>query len=357
MDLFSILEDETGKAVLALEENGFISPGHNGPYMDKETPVRNTAHWLFTLSQMYDLTGEEKYKKAAEKAISYLLSSEARPMGAAFWIRKKPEKDFCNGVIGQAWVMEALLKAWDIFDREDCYRIAEEVFNLHHFDEQLNIWHRLNVDGSWASPDPTFNHQLWMGAVASFLRDTPRAREHSRIFFDKIAIKVRLYRDGVINHVSPVTRLSPKIRTPKKVVEGLLGHGFYHLNKRKLRRKSAGYHAFNLYAFALFSDHFSDHPFWKSRKFQKMLKVTAKPSFVREQNGNPYSYPYNPTGYELAWVYRKFNFGNSEGVEGWVQRQREGVDAYAKLGKIIDRATLNARDYELIRLLELEAEG
>lgn len=53
--------------------------------------------------------------------------NEARPMAATFWHRKNPEKDACNGLIGQAWTIEALTMAagaTDVVDRRQVSRLV-----------------------------------------------------------------------------------------------------------------------------------------------------------------------------------------------------------------------------------------
>lgn len=353
MSLLQIVEREARQACAEIERQGYMPGGHNGPYFDEETPVRNTAHWLYTFCILFERTGEDMYAKAADRAISYLQSTEARPMGASFWIRKKPEKDFCNGLIGQAWVIESLLKANSVFDRPELNKLAEDVYLQHAFDDQLGVWNRLNVDGSYNTPDPTFNHQLWFAASAARFANTLEAVESSRHFFDRIAVRVKLYRDGVINHVSPVTRLSLKVKNPKKLIDGFVQFGYYHLSKGNLRKKAAGYHAFNLYAFALIKEQFPDHPFWESRKFQKMLKVTTKLTFVKAQDNNKYSYPYNPTGLEMAFVNETFFPENDEVVKEWLNHQ---IEHTVEPGQSImirnscDPITSRARIYECCRL-------
>ena len=76
--------------------------------MITETPVRNTAHWLITMLKAYEISNETKFKDSAWRAVQYLLSPSARPMNATFFCRTNPEKDFCNGLVGQAWIIEAL---------------------------------------------------------------------------------------------------------------------------------------------------------------------------------------------------------------------------------------------------------
>ena len=47
------------------DEKNYVEPGTNGPHNHKETPVRNTSHWVISLCHAYNLTGEEKYKEKA----------------------------------------------------------------------------------------------------------------------------------------------------------------------------------------------------------------------------------------------------------------------------------------------------
>jgi hypothetical protein len=42
------------------QATGAMPPGHNGPYQDPETPVRNTAHWIQTYLAANRMTGDER---------------------------------------------------------------------------------------------------------------------------------------------------------------------------------------------------------------------------------------------------------------------------------------------------------
>ncbi len=66
-----------------------INAWHNGPYLDNETSVRNTADSLMILSCLFERTKENKYQVAALNAINYLKSDQARPMSASFFCRFK----------------------------------------------------------------------------------------------------------------------------------------------------------------------------------------------------------------------------------------------------------------------------
>lgn len=118
-------------------------------------------------------------------------------------------------------------------------------------------------------------------------------------------------------------------------------------------KKAAGYHAFNLYAFALIKEQYPDHPFWESRKFKKMLRADERPDFLKEQENNKYSYPYNPTGLELAFVSETFKLGGPGKVEFWLGKQIEftGEPGQSIMTKgTADEATARARIYEATRL-------
>lgn len=327
-------------------------PGHNGPYHDQETPARNAAHWIFALCSKHAENVEKRAEKI-EQLLQVLLDQAYRPSKAAFWIRKNPYKDFCNGVIGQAWVIEALVKASEYLNRPGLYHIAEELFLQHDYIKELAVWRRLNVDGSYNTPDPVFNHQLWFAAAASMLRNTPKAMNRAQAFLEEVAMKVRLYGDGVVNHVSPIMKF-PSAKQDKTLrVEAVLNKGFYYLTKKKFRQRSAGYHAFNLYAFAILKEAFPDHAFWETAKFNKMLDVTTSDKFRKEQLDNKYSYPYNPTGLEMAYVWESFRPEDTSTIQFWLEEQvrqtgEQGVSIMTKGSA--DPATSKARIYEACRL-------
>lgn len=353
MTLKELLTNTAIKTLDLQQNSGAFPAGHNGPYKDPETPVRNTAHWLFTLSHLFELTDDSKWKKAAEGAIEYLMSDKARPMKASFWCRKNPEKDFCNGIMGQAWIIEALIKAFNVFDREDCYNLAEEVFLLHPWDNENKIWGRVNVEGSYPGPDVTFNHQLWFGAIAGFLKNTEEAITCSKKFFDHHGQNVIIFKNGVIYHNSPLIGYNFSLKKIDESLQKVRQIQNITFRKKQLWHKSAGYHAFNLYAYSLYKQSLPKHKYWRSEKFIKMLSVVQTESFVNEQLNNQYSFPYNPTGIELAYAFETFAPEKKDRVRWWLQEQfnRTALSSdYPMLKGTEDSYTSSARIYEAARL-------
>jgi hypothetical protein len=257
------------------EPRRFLQPGHNGPYNDPETPVRNYGHWLITFSKCYEFTGEQIYLDKVRELAEYLISDDARPHGFSFHHRSIEGKDKCNGLVGQAWTFEALAEASAVIRDIKYVEIAEEVFFDHKFNTEFGLWHRLEIDGNILSIDDTFNHQLWFAACASLL-NTPRREEiRGRIFrfMECLPKNLSVFDSGLIYH--PIERNLNNIGfgIPKKLkldksVKSLLsllskrkGQANHKQQREKMIHKSLGYHQFNMYAFGMLKESLPDHPF------------------------------------------------------------------------------------------------
>ena len=335
------------------KDDGSFPSGHNGPYHDPETPVRNTAHWLFLLATLYERTRDTKWKVASEKAVAYLLGSEARPNVKTFHIRDKDGKDHCNGLVGQAWVIEALIKAGEVFERHDCYDLAEEVFLLHPWDVSVSIWQRVEIDGTVLSYDGTFNHQLWFAAAGGLLTRTPGAQKRAEIFLENIAANVQLYPNGVIFHASAMGNLAGYLKNGLKAFLRELRSRY----KRKQRRiplysKSAGYHGFNLYALAMLKNAIPNAMFWNTSKFQTLLRAYRTELFSRDVQVSEYGYHYNLSGIEIAYAVETFLDDKKE-ANAWLdlQFQETYVSQNHPLSRnAVDPVTVDARIYQAARL-------
>jgi hypothetical protein len=183
--LYEIIE-RSATAALSLQScDGSLPPGHNGPYHDPETPVRNTGHWLITFLKAHDLSGDPRFHDAASRAARYLSSNAARPHDATFVHRTSLYKDNCNGLIGQAWTIEALVAGADRLDMPHLTALAKKVFLLHEFDGEFGLWQITEIDGSSLGYDPTFNHQLWFAAAGSLIPGA-QIEEQVLLFLDLV---------------------------------------------------------------------------------------------------------------------------------------------------------------------------
>lgn len=351
---------ETIEPALALQAaDGSFPAGRNGPYGDQETPVRNTAHWLITLLHAHQLSGDARCLDAARRAAEYLMRPELRPAGATYLCRIGSQRDQCNGLIGQAWVIEALATAASRLGEPRYAALARELFLLHPFDEQAGLWRCVEVDGSRGGFDTTFNHQLWFAASGALLEPSREDAVAARVlrFLDQtLASHLRIDPSGRISHFVPAPRRSLARRLLSRALQPI----------RRLRqkphqiRKEIGYHAFNLYAFALLQRQFPDHPLWRSRKLLKALRFVERPEYVAGLEDNAYGFPYNPPGFEVAFAMQTFAgaFRASERTDAWwvSQQLRRAYDPATRLltRQTADRHTLAARLYEATRLRDME---
>jgi len=233
-------------------DNGSMPAGHNGPHNDQETPLRNTGHWCITFLKVFEWTKKREFRESAEKAANYLTSKETRPMNATFWCRKNSKKDFSNGLIGQAWVIEALALASNKLETSKYGEIAEKVFLLHPFNKKIGLWQGVNVDGSYLPIDMTLNHQLWFATSGFLLTKYAGAgdevRYRVRRFFEQFEKNLYVYKNGLISHI---------IHNPFYSGSSIVKLVYYDIKKivriysQPQREREIGYHSFNLYALAL----------------------------------------------------------------------------------------------------------
>ena len=340
-------------SIIELNSLGYAKPGHNGPYRDPETPVRNTAHRLFLLSKLTYFLKDSLVFDAANKACDYLCSKAARPKNTIFYCRTNPKKDFSNGLMGQAWVLEGLIAAAKFLGRDDALKIAKECYFLHPWLEDQALWRRVDMDGNFLSYDGTFNHQLWFAAISAHFDDIEITRRSKR-FLDQVAQHIQIYKDGVIFHQSRLGSLSNTlINSSSFFIKNL----YTELSRIKIRHrqysKSVGYHGFNLYAFALLKKIFPEHNFWRSLKFKKILSVTKSKTFLSSLEMSDYGWPYNPPGIEFAFAGEVFGMGHDY-CQSWIDLQYNKTFNF-KTGDLLTRnvpdpLTSAARIYEAIRL-------
>ncbi|WP_144868463.1 agl cluster protein AglQ [Hyella patelloides] len=342
-------------------EVGNMPPGHNGSYYDEETPVRNTSHWLITFLKAYSISQEKKFLHGGQKMAKYLSSPESRPMQATFWHRKNPNKDSCNGLIGQAWTIESLIIASQELEMPELLDLAEKVFLLHPFDEQIGLWRRVGVDGSYLNYDMTFNHQLWFAAIGSILAKYASEEVKHRImcFMSKTPQNFAVYSSGVIRHLLTLNKFEWR-----KKLEYSLNRPMFNLSKvlqnnHQLAYKAIGYQSFNLYAFALLKQVYPDHHLWANKTFKTALEYSQSKKYFDDVENNDYGYPYNPTGLEMPFVIQVFSQINQLMQTKWLSKQINlcyDFDKNMMTKNTKDPVTLSSRLYEATRLPNLDIE-
>jgi len=377
--IIKIIKNTSYNFLNEILELKYINPGHNGPYNDEETPVRNTAHWLSIFSYLYSETQEKKYYNAVIKCAKYLTSNNARPANATFYCRKNKNKDFSNGLIGQAWIIEALVEAFKILGEKKYLDLASEVFLLHPFDESKGLWKIVNVDGSIRNFDMTFNHQLYFSASGSSvynLTKNQRIKEMIDVFFGKLKYNLGIHRDGLIKHsIIFGETINDRIKKLGKIIKLVL---FDVVKRKNMIYKEIGYQMFNVYAFAILYDNGIGIDFFNGEKFSRILKytfsdeifeklkinnnksdITNIPIIDNNINVNRYGFAYNAPGFELPYIYVIFkdridNF-NKINIDRIINAQiRLTYDCNKKMfsNNTEDERILTSRIYELVRYLK-----
>lgn len=360
MDLLS-LEDIVVKSAtkgLSLQDKlGAMPAGKNGPWNENQTPVRNTSHWLITFLKAYNLTDDQKFLSAAQRCLHYLESNEVRPLKSTFYCRINSNKDFCNGLIGQAWVLKALITSAEYLNEKKYIRLAEEIFNMHDFDFKKGLWKTRNVDGSMGSICLTVNQQLWFAAIGALIyMHTNNSEIKNKVdrFFININKYIGLTAKGRIKHTISnyysLKGIYEKVSRRKKL--------------EHFTRLEIGYHSFNLYALGYFYNINPDHPYWKLKKtkelVRKSLKYTDSKEYRDSIDENPFALSYNPAGFEIAYgidTFAKYlgNQVNKRTSEKWISLQMEKHFDSTNLlmsKDTLDSDTLAARIYQVTDLIK-----
>ncbi len=273
--------------------------GHNGPYNDLETKVRIYSHWSILLIKAFSISGDRKYRDRAIGFINYLFTKKARPYEFTFYNRNSNTKDKCNGLIGQAWAIEALMYANEVLNDLNYIKLAEHIFLLHSFNKALGFWRKREIDGTKLWFDMTFNHQLWFAMAGSLIGNDVISRQINR-FMERLNRNLQVYDNGLIRHF-----VYAGISTPIYLVKNKILNT--NISKINLYEKEVGYHAFNCYALSLLKGKYPNHKFWNSRKLKKVLDFTLRDEHLLISNKSKYGFSYNPSGIETAFLINSHN--------------------------------------------------
>jgi len=343
----------------------YMPSGTNGPWTDNETPVRNTSHWGITLAHAANITNENKYLKAAERCSSYLISDPVRPYGHTYYYRNSHNKDFCNGLIGQAWTIEALVQLGTQINDEQMIKLAEQIFELHPFDPTFCGWHAVDIDGQQLGYHFTLNQQIWFAAVGAKIvsvRNNHRIEKQiQRFLYALPSLMTRLSNGPIYHSVVPHSDFRKYIKYAmenarrKRIPDPLL-HRFRSEYRTKIERRSVGYHSFILYGLAMLHKEYPSHEFWTTDIIREIRDYTRSEQFLQATLDNKFCYTYNCTGIEVAyWEHEVWS--ESSKVHEWASRQFR--QCYNLETGLMDRSphdptTLAARIYEAIRLPNIQ---
>ena len=340
----------------AQAKDGSMPAGHNGPYHDPETPVRNTSHYLIAWLKAYELSDDQRFVAAAERCLEYLVNCPHRG-DYTYHHRTKPGKDKCNGLIGPAWNIEALLYAAHKLNRTDAFELARQLFILHPFDENRSVWHRVEPDGETLPIDHTFNHQLWFAAAAyPMADDCPVAASRLEAFLNSLHNKMAITRKGRIIH-----NLWLRENRLRNRAKRILKPAF----RQAMQLKEIGYQSFNLYALAMLKQAGASLPSRVDKRIPKLIAYLGSSEFQQGILQSAAGFPYNCPGWEIPVALRTLQDHNTHNPQratqdpqnlpicrNWIEQQinysvTKQHPSHKQL--IEDPATYAARIYETAR--------
>lgn len=351
-------------------EDGAFPAGNNGPHGDEETPVRNTSHWLITQCHGFRLTHDHSLEKSALRGLDFLLKEENHPNGCAFLHRISDDKNNSNGLVGQAWTVEALATASKILNRDDAFEIAREIVELHPFNYDIGLWEAVDSDGELLGFHRTFNQQLMFSAAASLLQDDG-ILEKINVFLDECHNWFEVDKNGVFHLSIAVPRTfrhnihfltagnSPFISNVsflarREIERSALPFSPLSNPSKSMYERSVGYHSFVLYGFGLLKSEFPNHSLWENVEFLRALETIKSNSYQNDIKSNEYCFDYNPTGFEIAFAAKQFGLEDVD-AEWWIREQLNRTRderGYPMRVSRSDSTTLFARTYEATRLLQ-----
>ncbi len=377
-EIVSIIKEIADKNYDLFLLKGYAAPGNNGPYGHKDTPVRNTAHWLITYAYLWKKTGDKKYEEIVKRFADYLIQGQAKTQSGAIKCMYEEKFDHLNGLIGQAWVIEALVYAATAFGREDYYETALKIFSVPRYNEKKHLWERVELDGTNIGFDYTFNHQLWLAAAGSLLLDYKYDKKTDlriRDFLEGCLEHFRVHKNGLIKHYVNLKRPGHKVTCRSLIKKCLkfMCRPFKAIDPDRFDLSSyeTGYHLFNLFGFALLYNRYKDCMIFRTGAFRKALafgldikklnRAFNIYNYLKRDNSrfikfNKYSYAYNSPAFEYPYISKIFtNNCNDKITAALFKLQMELT--YDKTDKMFsrnnaDEQTLTARLYELVRYLD-----
>lgn len=359
---------------------GCAIEGNNGPYLYTDTPVRNTAHWLIIYCFLWKKTKDERYRRIALDFADYLVKMELETVSGAIECMNGEKFDHLNGLIGQAWVIEALIYAANVFNNRAFYEAAKRIYFSQSFIKETCLWKRVEINGTILDYDFTVNHQVWFAIAGCMLNAYEKDAEiESQVnsFMKELLNKhFRIYHNGLIRHYLNIERpnssISFKSMVKKTIKDSLVMMRKVDPNRYDSKSQEKGYHIFELYGYAILKSFMPKDPLFSSEKFRKALdyglaidklnkvlnidKIISGKSYCQM---NKYAYGYNSPAFELPYIFLIFSHYDDykkELIDSMFNIQKKLVLNY-KSGELdrnnFDSETLTARLYEYIRYFDM----
>lgn len=371
-DVTVIVRNIGNNLLMDYQDDGAIYSGINGPYNDQETRVRNLAHLIIIASVEVNTFHNNEYAK-----ILHDMGEELCGLcedDGYYIMRQKESKDSCNGVIGNAWVLEGLYYLYSVYKEEKYICLMRKIISLHQYNDKIGLW---SIPREYEKIDYTLNHQLWFVAslieVNTILNDK-RISGEINSFMKKLVGNFEVNKIGRIHHSIVIRPRCTDL--VKQRIKKVLLEIYESVGKPSMKYKEEGYHIFNLMALARIYDKCPKYDFFNSASFHKAIEYVNSEVFFDglldqrvdldislnndinnedEKCINIYGYPYNVPGFEIMYINDVLKDTFKEDVVGRCVNQQISLllDEKGLLTKCCyDKKTINYRVYEYYRYLE-----
>ena len=330
------------------KEDGSMPCGKNGPHDHNMTSARNTGHFSILFLFLYQKTSDTIWKISAQKALNHLMT--LRPLDGSFWHRKHQFKSSYNGLIGQAWSLEALIAGYFVLGDKKYLDCAKKVINLHKFDEKQSLWYEVDLDGSLRPINMTLNQQIWFTAMAAKVcYDDPLVKKRIKQFVSNIKYNMKQRKNGLLYTQIYKKNIPIKSKIAQKI--------WKLINPENREEIDVGYHAFTLTGLAMLYELLPENEFFKGDKFIEILNYCFSNEYLAAFEKSKYGYEYNVIGFELPYIWSVFHhILNRNALENSIKIYKKQLEYYSSetdgllACNSFDTETLAARIYEVYRI-------
>jgi hypothetical protein len=335
--------------------DGSMPEGHNGPHFDRDTPVRNTAHWASIFLQGYLLSDNSEFLKCSELCLSYLTHDfEAN---GYFRCRYNRFKDQTNGLIGQVWALEPFLLHDIHLGGEGYEKFASRVINAFTFCPTNNLWLDVSESDQRAPTNRTANQQVWAWMAHYLFAQAYGAGGTS---FDMARFRrslnrvLQLDQRGMVNQSISLANMS-RLETIA-VIRMVLGNPEKLVTRiRRVLRDAyidinAGYHYFTVFPLFIMVE---QSIFLEMCPDEILRPVRSFFSISDSMLSNPFASAYNPVGIENAIIAERLGLVDlaQKSIQFQISNHFSPEDQLMS-ANTADPQILAARFYEVIYLNE-----
>lgn len=373
MNQYEYLKNTADACFDLFDRQGYASSGNNGPYGQLDTPVRNTCHFLIIYSFLYKRLGDARYLELANKLFDYLCVEQSKSVSGAIKCMETNDFDHLNGLIGQAWAIEALVYYYRCAKNQKALDVALSIFNSQKYDFERHLWHRIELDGTDIGYDVTYNHHIWFAACGAELMAVTNDGDIKHILSDFMdngsQIDFQVHANGMLRHHMKRLSENELLTKTKRFVKNTISClRWVDPQRFDYWYQEKGYHLFDMYGLCILEEHFPGHPLFSSQKFAKARDYALNIDSVNKSLGidkvnpvhssflNIYGYPYNSPAFEFPYIAAHFGKNDSTLFDSLYKIQEylmwDSASGDFTLNNP-DIATFHARTYEIIRYLDL----